>query len=184
LKFAYADPVYLGQGKRYLPFHPEAMIWDDPETHRRLIQRLCDEYQEGWALSASSPSLYTLLPMCPAGVRVSPWIKPFASYKPNVNPGYVWEPVLWIGGRRYERQDPTVRDFHVENITLKKGLPGAKPPRFASWILGLLGVDFERSDAIDDIFPGTHGMTVIFNERRARAQRLQDEAFQAFELTA
>lgn len=174
----------MGQGKRYLPFHQDALIWDDPETHRALIQRLLVEYPDGWALSASSPSLHVLLPMCPPDVRVSPWVKPFASYKPNVNPGFVWEPVIWRGGRRYTRDDPTVRDFHVENITLKKGLPGAKPPRFASWILALLGADFSQGDAIDDIFPGTHGMTVIFNERRARAKRLQDEARETFALVA
>jgi hypothetical protein len=60
VKFAYADPPYLGCGKLYAKHHPEALIWDDPETHRRLIERLVDEYPDGWAMSLHVPSLRVL----------------------------------------------------------------------------------------------------------------------------
>ncbi len=40
MRFAYADPPYLGCGARYAKLHPDAMVWDDPEIHRGLIDRL------------------------------------------------------------------------------------------------------------------------------------------------
>jgi len=30
MRFAYADPPYLGCGRRYVDSHPDALIWDDP----------------------------------------------------------------------------------------------------------------------------------------------------------
>ena len=164
MKFAYADPPYLGCGRLYAKLHPEAMIWDDPETHRRLIQRLQDEYPLGWVLSCSTPSLRVLLPMSPADCRIGAWVKPFAVYKPNVNPAYAWEPVIWRGGRKRGRTDPTCRDWHSENITLRKGVPGAKPPKFTMWVADLLGVNF-AVDTIDDLFPGTRSMARVWAER-------------------
>lgn len=38
-------------------------------------------------------------------------------------------------------------------ITLRKGLVGAKPPRFCDWVMDLLGTNDE--DVWDDLFPGT-----------------------------
>lgn len=174
MKLAYADPPYLGCGRLYAAHHPDALDWDDPETHRRLFQRLQDEFSEGWAVSCHTPSLRVLLPMTPADTRIGAWVKPFAVFKPNVPVAYAWEPVLFRGGRRRGRDEPTVRDWHSENITLKKGLPGAKPPKFAIWVSDLLGVDWEQ-DTLEDIFPGTHGMTLIWRERQ-QPQQLPMEA--------
>ena len=156
MRFAYADPPYLGQGrKHYGAHHPDADDCDNPDWHRDLIVRLSDDYPDGWALSCSTPSLVTLLPMCPRDIRIASWVKPFAVFKPNVNPAYAWEPVLFRGGRKRTRKDPTARDWHSENITMKKGLPGAKPPGFSLWILQLLNVRADMEDTIDDLFPGT-----------------------------
>src|SRR5271165_160051 len=63
MRFAYADPPYLGCGKLY-PEHPDARDWDDPMTHCALITTLCVAYPDGWAMSASSPSLRTILNLC------------------------------------------------------------------------------------------------------------------------
>ena len=41
----------------------------------------------------------------------------------------------------------------AEPITLRKGLTGAKPPRFCDWVLDLLG--YVPSDTVIDLFPGT-----------------------------
>ncbi len=152
MKFAYADPPYLGMGKRYKE-HPDSMLWDNPETHMSLITRLCSGYPDGWAMSLSSPSLKTILPMCPDDVRVMAWVKPFAVFKPNVNPAYAWEPVIVQGGRKRGREVPTVRDWVSANITLKKGLVGAKPPQFCDWVFDVLGM--LPGDTLDDLFPGT-----------------------------
>lgn len=151
---AYADPPYLGCGKLYKQHHEEALVWDDLEQHRNLIDSL-SQY-DAWAMSLSSPSLQRILPLCPADVRVAAWVKPFASFKPNVNPGYCWEPVIFRGSRKRERRDETVRDFLSASITLQKGLAGAKPIAFCLWILDLLG--YESGDELIDIFPGTGSM--------------------------
>jgi hypothetical protein len=173
---AYADPVYLGCGRLY-PEHPESRAWDDPETHRALIARLVADYPDGWALSLSSTSLHTILPMCPADVRIAAWVKTFCAFKRGVRPCYSWEPVIFRGGRnpphtphppppRGGKQTtpkdhlldgwPDASDALPEPITLRKGLTGAKPARFCSWVLDLLGA--RAGDTIDDLFPGTGAM--------------------------
>ena len=155
MRFGYADPPYLGQGVKHYGDHPEAHIWDSPEGHRNLVARLVDEFPDGWVLCLSSPSLRVILPMCPDDCRVGAWVKPFAVFKPNVNPAYAWEPVVFWGGRRRERNEPTVRDWHSENVTLRKGLVGAKPYSFNRWIIDLMGAT-PRDDFVD-LFPGTGG---------------------------
>jgi hypothetical protein len=155
MRFAYADPPYLGQSHLY--DHPEAHIWDTPEAHGELMADL--DYYDGWALSASSPSLRSILPLAPEGVRVAAWVKPFAVFKPNVNPGYAWEPVIFKSGRKRDRSEDTVRDWLSCNITLRKGLVGAKPPEFCRWILDLIG--WQPGDDLDDVFPGTGVMDVV-----------------------
>jgi len=159
MKFAYADPVYLGCGRLY-PEHPNSRDWDDPETHRLLIERLCREYPDGWALSCHTPSLKVLLPMCPDDVRIGAWVKPFHAYKKGVRPAYAWEPLLFRGGRNSKHPPPekggeatTPKDFLAANITLRKGLTGAKPKDFCRWVLDILG--WKHGDRIDDLFPGT-----------------------------
>jgi hypothetical protein len=155
MRIAYADPPYLGCCARYGHEHGvSGLCWDEIATHERLIDGLCTAYPDGWALSLSSPSLRTLLPLCPEDVRVAPWVKPFAVFKPNVNPGYAWEPVIWRGGRKKRsREEPTVRDWISAEITLQKGLVGAKPEKFVWQLFDLLGL--QSNDTVIDIFPGT-----------------------------
>lgn len=163
MKFAYADPPYLGQGKK-LYGHPE---WDRLEVHAYMIKWLCENYPDGWVMSASSPSLRTILPLCPEDVRVGAWVKPFAVFKPNVNPAYAWEPVIFRGGRKRDRTMPTVRDWFSHVITLKKGLTGAKPEAVCEWIVDLLGA--LPGDQYDDLFPGTGIFGQVVSGRIAHA---------------
>lgn len=152
MRVAYADPPYIGQARKHYS--------DDPNcaevNHAELVARL-NEY-DAWALSASSPSLREILPMCPPDVRVMAWVKPFASFKPNVNPAYAWEPVIVRGARRRKDRDvATVRDWVAANITLQRGLSGAKPEAFCFWLFSVLGV--EPDDEFDDLFPGSGAVT-------------------------
>jgi hypothetical protein len=87
------------------------------------------------------------------------WVKPFAVFKPNVGVAYAWEPVIVRGGRKRTREQPTVRDWVSEVITLKRGLTGAKPERFCRWILDVL--NFQPGDTLDDLFPGTGVMARV-----------------------
>lgn len=93
-----------------------------------------------------------LTPLLPPH-RLCAWVKPFASFKPGVGVAYAWEPVILVGGRRRTRQQRTIRDWFAHEITLRKGLTGAKPPLVVHWILDLLNV--QKGDRVADLFPGT-----------------------------
>ena len=153
ISIAYADPPYLGCGKKYDNNHKQSRDWDRLETHIDLIIKLRSDYPDGWALSCSSPSLHKLLRYCPEDCRVSAWVKPFAVFKPNVGVAYAWEPVIWRGGRKRTRQQPTVRDWVSANITLKRGLTGVKPDAFSLWLFELFNM--RRGDTFADLFPGS-----------------------------
>ena len=167
MRMTYADPPYLGCGKLYKNHHPDALAYDNPETHQRLILELEQNSPDGWALSLSAPSLTVMLPMCPARARVCAWVKPFASFKPNVNPAYAWEPVIVCGGRPRTRKQDTVRDWVSANITLKKGLTGAKPREFCYWLFEVLNL--QPGDEFIDLFPGTGAVTEAWEVFRSRA---------------
>lgn len=136
MRFCYADPPYLGCGeKHYGHQHEAAADYDSLDAHATLVERLTREFPEAWALSLSAPSLRHILPLCPESARVGAWVKPFASFKPNVNPAYCWEPVIFYGGRsasaRGGKTAATVRDYVSANITLERGVSGAKPDAFS-----------------------------------------------------
>ena len=152
MRFAYADPPYIGQAKRH--------YGSEEVNHEDLIRNLCSGLYDGWALSCSSPTLFQILSLCPKDVRVGAWVKPFCSFKPGVNPAYAWEPVIFRGGRKLGRDVPTVRDWVSANITLKKGLSGAKPVAFCEWLIALLGIN--QTDELIDLFPGTGIVSEVF----------------------
>jgi hypothetical protein len=179
VRLAYADPPYFGCCDLYGHHHPDGRCWDDLTTHVALIARLEAEFSDGWSMSLSSPSLRHLLPLCPEGVRVAAWAKPFAVFKPNVNPGYTWEPIIWQGGRKRDRYEATVKDHViatdsalVESITLQKGLTGAKPRRFAFWVFDLLGA--QPTDDFVDLFPGTGVIGKCWDEFCGRTRAVQE----------
>lgn len=152
MRIAYADPPYVGQSRKH---YCGAEV-----NHRLLIAHLCDEYPDGWALSCSSPSLRQLLPMCPENVRVGAWVKPFHVFKRGVRPAYAWEPLIYRGGRQIAVIPPkggtavTPKDWVSDNITLRRGMPGAKPDRFCFWVFDLMGL-IAGEDELVDVFPGS-----------------------------
>ncbi len=167
MRFAYADPPYLGCGrKHYGHQHADASDYDSIDAHASLVARLVSDYPDGWALSLHTPSLREILALCPAGVRIGAWVKPFASFKPGVNPGYCWEPVIFHGGRsaaaRGGRTAATTRDFVSANITMEKGTSGAKPPAFCFWLFEFLGAT--AGDTLDDLFPGSGAVGKAWKE--------------------
>lgn len=191
MRFAYADPPYLGQCAKYDHYHPDGLCWNDTNTHWLLIERLQREFPDGWALSSSSVSLRDLLPECPTGARVAAWVKPFCAFKRGVRPAYAWEPVIFYGGRNPSNgyihpppvkggQQTTPKDFIAESITLQRGLTGAKPERFCRWILDLLNA--QPSDELVDLFPGTGVMGHVVNYVKKENQMSYRDALKIFNL--
>jgi hypothetical protein len=165
MRFAYADPPYIGQAKR----HYQCAEVD----HVELIAKLVTEFPDGWALSLSSPTLLRILTLCPPDVRIAAWCKSFCAFKRGVRPAYAWEPVIYWRGRNpmnghralipeKNGKQTTPKDFIVEPITLQKGLVGAKPKRVCRWILDLLNV--QPGDEVVDLFPGTGIMGHVASE--------------------
>lgn len=170
MRFAYADPPYIGQAKKH--YGKEATYAGEVD-HSQLLISLASYH--GWALSCSSPSLRILLPLVPVDARIAAWVKPFCAFKPGVNPAYAWEPVIYRTPRKREREEATVRDWTrvngeriqygrpeyadwvASNITLRRGLSGAKPEAFCFWMFDLLGLT--DADSLDDLFPGSGAVT-------------------------
>lgn len=173
MKLAIADPPYppfvgsggrknrasrwYGDGQRSVTDrpsdnHPEAALWDDPATHRTLLERLLDEY-DGWAI-ATSPDGLAAYGALPPEVRIMAWIKP------NAQPGAhrlrsLWEPVILYPpkGRRSNRGGiGAIPDVLTANAP-RVGFIGAKPEAWTRWVLAAM--TFQPGDQVDDLFPGS-----------------------------
>ncbi len=127
MKIAYADPPYIGQSKRHYEDHPD---YAGEVDHMQLLIDLKHGYPDGWALSCSSPSLQEILGFCALidlHPRIGAWVKTFGAFKRGVRPAYMWEPVLFVGGRNppwYPHPPPelngkqtTPKDFVACSIT-------------------------------------------------------------------
>ena len=164
MKFAYADPPYYKQGKKhYGKLHEEAEIWDTKQAHYDLIDRLYNEYPDGFALSGNPSDLWWILQKYPE-LRVCIWAKTFHQIR-LTNVQYAFEFVLLHGGRKDNKRKPMVRDWMASSIAMRKGLTGAKPLVFNNWILDLL--NYEIGDTLEDLFPGSGGMAEALAERHA-----------------
>lgn len=154
MKFAYADPPYLGCGRRHYGHrHKRAADYDRLGAHFRLIKRLETQYPDGWALSCSSTSLQAILAFCPPDVRVLIWVKPWVPFKKGVGVAHAYEPVIVRGGRPRTREQGTVLDWLNCPIAMRTGVKGAKPEKFSRWLCDVLNV--QPGDKIVDLFPGS-----------------------------
>lgn len=180
MKFAYADPPYLGRAEYYRAHHPDAMKWDDPETHRALIGRLQADFLDGWAISLSERSLRTILPMCPPEARVAAWITDRPRFAGKAVPVRKhFEPVIFMGGRSYAETGNRAADYIVtkqeplpagtpryamvkSDIRAGKTFLGRKPRAFALWLFDLLGL--QAGDEFVDLFPGSGAVTAAYKE--------------------
>lgn len=166
MKFAYADPPYLGYGKFYDEHHEQSRQYDSLSAHVALLEQLTTEFSDGWALSMTSGNLLELgdlIRRIAPTARIAAWVKPFASFKPGVSPAYTWEPIVFVNTKKHPKDEPTVRDHFAANITLGRGLVGAKPESVCSWILDLLG--WTADDELVDLFPGTGVMDRVVAAR-------------------
>lgn len=154
MKFAYADPPYIGQARRH--------YGREEVDHVRLIAEI--ETYDGFALSCKSDAreLAWLISLFTKEIRLGMWFKPFCSFKPGVPVAYAYEPVIFHSSRARTREQDTVRDW-IEapavkaNITLRKGLSGVKPQAFSFWLFEVLNMQPE--DEFFDLFPGSGAVT-------------------------
>jgi hypothetical protein len=162
MRMAYADPPYIGCAGFYAE--------NEEVDHAELVERLVEEFPDGWALSSHSPGLREILPLCPSDVRVMAWVKPFAVFKPNVGVAYAWEPVIVRGGRKRTRDQATTRDWVAENITLRRGMVGAKPEGFCRWLFSVLNL--QAGDELVDLFPGSGAVSRAWERWRTGEHQL------------
>ena len=170
-RWAYADPPYVGQSKK--KYGNEATYAGEVD-HEALIERLLSEFPDGWALSCSAPSVYGLMhileqrgmSLLRGDYRQGVWVKPFAIFKPNVNPAFAYEPVLFRPIRKRGRELATVRDWVSCNITLKRGLCGVKPEGFCSWLFDIMGA--QAGDEMVDLFPGSGAVGAAWEQWQRR----------------
>jgi len=160
MRFAYADPPYWGLAAQFYgdPYY------DKLEAHRDLLRHL-DTY-DAWAYSLHVPALPTLVQYLPPGARIGAWVKPFASFKPGVDPAYTWEPVFFRSARKWDPTKLTVRDYHAATIAMERGFPGAKPDSFCYWIFELVGA--QPDDEFVDLFPGSGAVTRAWDAWRGQ----------------
>lgn len=152
LKFAYADPPYVGQAKKHYGNHADYAGEVDQEA---LVHRLESEY-DGWALSLSVKSLPRILRACPEGITVLAWFKPIAPPLGD-HRRYNWEPVLLRPLRRYvPGYVPLAVVASPPQFTFREKpashVIGEKPEAFCHWVFAAAGLT--RDDELDDVFPG------------------------------
>lgn len=164
MRAAYADPPYIGTAKRF--------YGTEEVCHMCLLRKLERDF-DAWALSASSSSLGQILPLCPDGVRIAAWVKPFAFFKGKVRPAYCWEAVIFKTPRKLDRRPIGAgRDWISCNpfgVTaaerrVKPRIVGRKPELFCFWLFSLLGL--RPGDEFVDFFPGSFSVTKAWRKWR------------------
>jgi hypothetical protein len=158
-RVAYADPPYPGKARKHYGADPRCAEVD----HAALIAELLT--YDGWALSTASTTLRAVLVLCPAGVRVGAWVKPFAAGKPGVVLNYAWEPVIFVPVRKprdlmvdWVRASAAIGSHRQRQSSVK----GMKPPVFCYWLFGALGL--RPGDELVDLFPGSGAVTDAWEE--------------------
>ena len=172
MKLCIADPPYLGRAVRWYgprgrgvaggagqaDQHPDAHLWDDPSTHRRLVSDLDDGF-DGWAIAMSVHSLSTYMQVVDTdscnGLRVAVWHKPNAAPSGSRIHG-CWEPVLVRvpQGRRGRADGLTATKDVLTANSPRQGFTGSKPPAWTRWVLDLMGYDPD-DDTVTDLFHGS-----------------------------
>jgi hypothetical protein len=182
MRFCIADPPYLGRAVRWYgeggcgnskgegqaDNHPEAHLWDEAETHIKLVRELQQEF-DGWAIAMSVHSLSTYLSEIETdsrnGIRVAVWHKPSA-FPSGSRIANNWEPVLI--------KVPKSRRGRVEGLAsisdvmscppLRSNFVGAKPQEWTHWVLSMIG--YQDGDEVIDYFVGSGAVSRALNNNK------------------
>lgn len=174
LRVAFADPPYPGLAHYYR----DQPTYAGEVDHVALIDRLRNEFLDGWALSTSSAALRELLPLCPHDARVCAWVKPNAPSPKTYGLHSRWEALIVVPARRLQ---PGMSDWLLSSPARLGGetLIGRKPLAFCAFLFRALGL--RPGDELVDLFPGTGivGRAWAEASRRTSAtdeSRSQDDA--------
>ena len=150
LRFAYADPPYVGRARRHYGKHQD---YGGEVDHAALIARLESDF-DGWALSASMKSLPQLMKLCPDDVLTMAWVKTNALAAGDRR-HYSWEPVIMRPLRHpHDRVWCHLIAIPPPGYNLRHDhVIGEKPERFAHWIFDTAGL--RPDDELVDLFPGS-----------------------------
>jgi hypothetical protein len=179
MKFAIADPPYLGSAYRWYGIngrakgkglgradqHPEAQLWDKPEKHIELAKKLLNNY-DGFAIALTSHSLSTYLSVIQTerenGIRILVWIKP-ASLPSGSRITQSYEPVIVKipKDRKGRKSGKQMVDYLIQAAP-RNGFAGSKPKEWTYWVLDALGVT--KEDEIIDLFNGSGSVSQAINE--------------------
>lgn len=160
--FAYADPPYPGLAAKY--YRRESSYGGEVD-HAALIQSLEAGGYVGWALSTSAKALRDVLPLCPPGAHVCPWVKPIGVPARTCGLHTTWEPLIVVGGRQ---RQPGVRDWLRAMPARNWGtLPGRKPIAFCAFLFDALGM--MPGDSLVDLFPGSGAVGRAWRELSSRS---------------
>lgn len=164
LRFAYFDPPYPGKAWMYRG-HPD--FAGEVDFAALIAGASAPGVYDGWALSTSMRSLRWVLPLCPEGARVCPWVKPHGAAPRTYGMHNCWEPLIVVGGRQLP---PGVRDW-LSALPARSGgdLPGRKPLAFCAWLFDCLGM--VQGDTLDDRFPGSGIVGRAWRELSSLEQR-------------
>lgn len=155
LRFAYADPPYVGRARRYYRQHRD---YGGEVCHASLLDKLHAGGWDGWALSCATDSLQEVLVLAnerQIHPQICTWVRGVrrgASARPLSGA----EHVLLVGGRREVRRD-WCGDALVHHARPSRSdgdrVIGAKPPAFSDWLFSLLGA--RAGDELCDLYPGS-----------------------------
>jgi len=190
MKLCIADPPYLGRaqvwygdkmpksqlgknqggtanisGPKPADFHPQAYLWDQIETHEKLVKNLLENY-DGWAIAMAHDNLRDYLPLIPKNVqiKIAIWHKP-QNMPTAARVQNVYEPVLVHipKGRKAAKGQKVFPKDLVTISRINNGFAGAKPPEWTRWILDLLG--YQEGDQVDDLFEGSGAVSQALNQQ-------------------
>lgn len=169
MKFAYADPPYIGNAHRHYRNHPD---YAGEVDHVELIDRLEAEY-DGWALSATMKSLPQIMKLCADDLLTLAWVNPSAVPMGD-HRHYSWEPVILRPLRRpavnvkcHLVASPPGYTFRPKPASF---VIGQKPEVFSFWVFEAAGLTAD--DEFDDLYPGSGAVGRAWDAWRAQGRLL------------
>ncbi len=163
-RLAVADP----------PYPKRAYLYRDQPTfagevdHAALLEQLAT--YDGWVLATSAEALRDLLPLCPLGTRIAPWVKPHGVSPKTRGAHNCWEVLLYRPARELR---PGFRDYLRCQPARRGGtLIGRKPVAWVTFAIKLLGA--LPHDTLDDLFPGTGVVGRVWKQFATRPRGVGD----------